>query len=328
VYDINTLQFIEVNDAAIASYGYSKSEFLSMSIVQIRPKEDHQKLKHSVQNLPDNFYKSGHWKHIKKSGEIITVSLSSHQLKFDGRDAEMVMSLDVTDQLKYEEGLKSMYLVEKSLKEELEQHVSLLAQSYREKARLADIIQKVSNIIVITDLNGIITWVNSSFSKHTGYLFQEVIGRDLSFLHGPETNALMQMEILKSLEKGEPKTFEILNYAKDGTKYWTDLNISNIFNEDGKLTEYISIQSIITDRKEREHQIKDQNAMLKNMAWMNSHSLRKPVASIISLAGLGLEETSLKEIHEYQKLIKICSEDLDRIIRDIDKQIRFVEIDI
>lgn len=328
IYDLESLRFLEVNDAAIANYGYTRKEFLSMDILQIRPEEEHHKLRLSMQKVSADFYKSGHWRHTKKSGDIITVSISSHKIRFSGRDCEMVMALDISDQVLNQESLKSRYLIEKSLKEELEKNIDLLALSYQEKGRLADIIEKVSNIVILTDAYGVITWVNPAFTKHTGYTFQEVVGRDTSFLHGPETDELIQAEIMQSIQAGVVKTFEVLNYRKDGTKYWVDLNISPVYNKEAGTKEYISIQTVITDRKEREQQIKDQNAALRNVAWTNSHALRKPVASIINLAQLGMEATAPEDIYECQKLIKICSEELDYVVKKIGKQVNSCEIDM
>lgn len=321
IYDIETLMFQEVNNAAIVYYGFSRNEFLTMNILQIRPPEERQRLMDSIKRLPEKFYKSGYWKHLKKNGEVFTVSISSHRITFNNRECDLVMAVDITKQLYYEESLKTSYLAEKNLKEELERNILLANRSLRETKRLADVLEKVNNIIIITDTRGLIKWVNPAFSKHTGYSPEEVTGKETNILHGPDTDPSTQAAINESIRTGEFKTFEILNYTKDGQAYWTDLNISPIYNDQGELEEYISIQANITERKEREKQIRDQNDALRRLGWMNSHSLRKPLASIISLAELGAQAATLEEIKEYQVLIKQCSEELDITVKEIGKQI-------
>ena len=107
IYDLNTLKFLEVNDAAIRIYGYSRDEFKSITILDIRPKEDGQRVKKSVNGLSDNYHVSGHWRHIKKNGKGLTVSITSHKIQFDKRECVMVMALDITLRLQQEAKLKT-----------------------------------------------------------------------------------------------------------------------------------------------------------------------------------------------------------------------------
>jgi PAS domain S-box-containing protein len=98
LYDINTLQFLEVNDAAVHYYGYSREEFLSMSIKDIRPEEDlHGLVSHLHQTAEhDGFNEAGVWRHRKKNGEIIEVEIISHTLEFNGHNAKMILATEIT----------------------------------------------------------------------------------------------------------------------------------------------------------------------------------------------------------------------------------------
>jgi PAS domain S-box-containing protein len=100
LYDIDTLQFLEVNDAAVHYYGYSCEEFLSMSIKDIRPEEDHQELMNHLQHTRehDGFNEAGVWRHRKKNGEVIEVEIISHTLEFNGHNAKMVLATEMTKQ--------------------------------------------------------------------------------------------------------------------------------------------------------------------------------------------------------------------------------------
>ncbi|MDP3180405.1 MAG: PAS domain S-box protein, partial [Bacteroidota bacterium] len=114
IYDLQTLKFIEVNEAAIFYYGYSKQEFLNMSIKDIRPEEDIDTLLKDVEQTVTPFNKAGIWRHIKKNGEIIFVEITSHLIEFDKRTARMVMINDISERKKIEESLVES---ENSLKE-------------------------------------------------------------------------------------------------------------------------------------------------------------------------------------------------------------------
>ena len=101
VYELKTLRFLAVNDAAIAHYGYSSDEFLAMTIADIRPPEDVPKLLENVARVKNlGVDKAGVWRHRKKDGMQIDVEITSHVLDFQGRRAEMVLAHDVTERLR------------------------------------------------------------------------------------------------------------------------------------------------------------------------------------------------------------------------------------
>jgi PAS domain S-box-containing protein len=105
VYDLDSLAFLAVNDAAISHYGYSREEFLAMTIKDIRPAEDVPRLLDNVARVADNFDHAGTWRHIRKDGSVIDVEISSHALLFDQRRAEMVLAHDVTERRRAEAAL-------------------------------------------------------------------------------------------------------------------------------------------------------------------------------------------------------------------------------
>ena len=102
VYDRETLAFLEVNEAAVKHYGYSREEFLAMTICDIRPSEDVPSLLKSVAQVTKGLDRAGVWRHRKKDGSIIFVAITSHTLEFAGRSAEVVLAGDVTERLQTE----------------------------------------------------------------------------------------------------------------------------------------------------------------------------------------------------------------------------------
>ena len=106
VWDMQTLGFLAVNDAAVAHYGYSRDEFLSMIITDIRPREDVPRLLQRVATVQkQNTRDAGIWRHRKKDGTLIDVEIVSHTLVFSGRRAQMVLANDITERMQAERRL-------------------------------------------------------------------------------------------------------------------------------------------------------------------------------------------------------------------------------
>ncbi len=127
--------------------------------------------------------------------------------------------------------------------------------STEEINKLSLVASKTDNIVIITDTEEKIEWVNESFLKLTGYTLKEAIGQTPRILQGPETDPFTLARIRKHLEAHQPVDEEILNYAKNGTKYWCRMGINPVFNNQGELTKFIAIESDITHQKEYEGNI-------------------------------------------------------------------------
>ena len=98
VYDSETLAFLEVNDAAVREYGYSRREFLAMTILDVRPEEDRATLAREALRVPEDIQVwAAPWRHVRRDGSARLVRISSHPLRFRGRPARMVVAEDVTD---------------------------------------------------------------------------------------------------------------------------------------------------------------------------------------------------------------------------------------
>src|SRR6266478_6350133 len=96
VYDRQTLRFLAVNAAAIRKYGYSSDQFLEMTIKDIRPPEDVPALLESVNAVRDGNESAGVWRHRQNDGTVIDVEITSYALNFGGREADVVVAVDVT----------------------------------------------------------------------------------------------------------------------------------------------------------------------------------------------------------------------------------------
>jgi PAS domain S-box-containing protein len=107
IYDLTTLQFLEVNDAAVRRYGYERDEFLALTIKDVRPPEDVEGLLAHLGGRRDAWRASGSWRHRLKSGEIIDVEVTSHTITFAGRTAALVVAQDITERKRSVEALQT-----------------------------------------------------------------------------------------------------------------------------------------------------------------------------------------------------------------------------
>lgn len=105
VYDLETLAFLAVNDAAVAHYGYSREELLRMTLVDIRPSEEVPALLRVLKEEPESPRPRsyGVFKHRTKSGKIIEVEIASSEIAFSGRRAGLVLAVDVTEKRRLEQ---------------------------------------------------------------------------------------------------------------------------------------------------------------------------------------------------------------------------------
>lgn len=127
-------------------------------------------------------------------------------------------------------------------------------------------IEASSNAIVIVDMRlpdrGII-YVNPAFEKMTGYLPQEVLGKNCRFLQGKDKKQPQLEQLRRCIQAGESCTVVLRNYRKDGTLFWNELSIAPLYDRYDTLTHYIGIQSDITHRKISEEKLQEARDQLQ-----------------------------------------------------------------
>lgn len=102
VFDVETYRFLNVNEAAIRHYGYSREEFLGMTIKDIRPEEDVGNLEETVNsNKKTDVFFQGTVRHHKKNGTLIHVQVQSNLIEFEGRPARLVLATDISERMNY-----------------------------------------------------------------------------------------------------------------------------------------------------------------------------------------------------------------------------------
>ncbi|QJD97634.1 PAS domain S-box protein [Mucilaginibacter robiniae] len=200
--------------------------------------------------------------------------------------------------------------------------IDAIKRANEENRRLAEIITKVNNMIVVTDTNQRITWVNKAFEDYTGYKFEQVVGHEPKlFLGGDKIPAKTIEYIVERRKKLETFTLDIMHHLKTGTTQWVNIEYTPLFNNCGMHTGYIAVHKNITERKEKEERIKQQNKMLQEIAWLSSHEIRKPVASILGLSNLINEVQTVEEKEEVIQLVQQCAQDLDQVVHHITNEV-------
>jgi two-component system, cell cycle sensor histidine kinase and response regulator CckA len=230
VYDSETLRFLAVNDAAIHTYGYTRTEFLTMAIEDIRPPEErdrlHRLLKTSLPSDAHGLNLSGIWRHRRKDGSLFDAEITSEDHVFEGRPARIVMALDVTERYEAEQALR------------------------RSEARYRDLFENATDMIATLDLEGRLTNVNRAFAHTLGYDADELAGRPLaSIVHGgwddePDVG-------------GEPHAHLSVRelIAKDGRSVPVEV-ASRVVYEDGRATGIEAICRDVTERQQLEEQLR------------------------------------------------------------------------
>jgi PAS domain S-box-containing protein len=329
IYQLGAFRIIEVNNAALIKYGYTRKEFLQMSLKDILPRDYHDKLVNYIQTGKTQIIEGALWKHRLKSGELITVSVATHPLTFNGLQCSMVMITDVTQLAESKQQLLEAFRTEKQLNDQLDHNLKLVEQSHRESRKMGEVIDKVSNLVIIFNEDERISWVNKAFSEYTGYTLEESIGRTPGeLLTGPLTSAETGRALTEALARREFITTDIINYKKNGEPFWTELTISSIFDQEGQFEFFVSIENVINDRMEKQERLDRQYKAFREIAWANSHETRRPLATLLGVVELLKQATTEEERTEFLTLIEQSSHELDQIIRDNVVKINTLEAEV
>jgi diguanylate cyclase (GGDEF)-like protein/PAS domain S-box-containing protein len=223
VYDLETLQFLEVNDAAVAGYGYSREEFLRMHVSEIQVED----LSASGAGAPggprSELEYSGMRRHRRKNGERIDVQVISHAQRFAGRPALLVVAQNVTEHRRADAALRES------------------EERYR---RLVD---DASDVIYTIDLRGRFTSVNRKAAELTGYTQEETLAADITQMVDPGDLEFLRDIMARKLAGEQPGPYEIRIVAKGGRRIPVELN-GRVIYRDGRPVGFQGIARDLTER--------------------------------------------------------------------------------
>ncbi|GAB4214247.1 MAG: hypothetical protein OHK0022_52490 [Roseiflexaceae bacterium] len=233
VYDVETLRFLSVNVAACHHYGYSRSEFLAMTIKDIRPPEDVPVLLDNIAHMsPEGLESAGIWTHCCKDGTHLAVDVRSHSLAFEDRRARLVMAIDVTERQRAEQALRAS----------------------ENKYRM--LVEQASDAIMIADDHGYYREANTQASTMFGYSRDELLAMRVTELMVHERIDLLKQQWAE-LHPGQSFLRERLVYRKDGTVMPVEVSVKRL--TDGRLQ---AIIRDISERKQVEAELSETNAHL------------------------------------------------------------------
>ena len=309
IYDFDTLDFLEVNKAAVDHYGYSKDEFLRMNIKDIRPKEDIQELLNHLEKIKGSldFSQAGEWRHMKKNGELINVELTAQPVISKGKNARHVLVNDITARKQVEEELR--------LNGEIVGHMA-------------------EGIILTRSSDGIIVYANRAAAKMFGIPENELIGKYINSLNAPtdmEPNEVSG-EIFESLNTKGLWEGEVQNIRMDGTLFWSYTQVT-YFNHPkfGKVEVAIhqditEIRKMVVDltiaKEKAEESDHLKTAFLNNL----SHEIRTPINGILGFLQL-MQEEELQE-EEWTEYFGIINKSADRLMKTINDIVEVSQIQL
>lgn len=136
------------------------------------------------------------------------------------------------------------------------ENLELLVKSRTEELRkLSTAVEQSANSVVITDVNGIIEYVNPKFTAVSGYSSEEAVGQNPRILKSDKQPDSYYSEMWKTLQAGREWQGEFCNKTKDGRQFWEICSIAPIKNDAGTITNYVAIKEDITGRKRHEEQL-------------------------------------------------------------------------
>jgi len=139
------------------------------------------------------------------------------------------------------------------LTQKLVQQRAKLVEREAEAQKLALVAARTANAVIVADASGCIDWVNHAFITLTGWTLEEVKGRKPgTFLQGPRTDPAVVANISAKLRSGQGFRTEIINYHKDGSPYWVDIEVQPMANDAGEVTYFMAIEADISEKKRQE----------------------------------------------------------------------------
>ncbi len=169
-----------------------------------------------------------------------------------------------------------------------------------------------------------IVFLNPAFTAITGYPAEEVLGRNCRFLQGRDTDPKAVARVRRAIAAGKPVTVEMLNYRRDGTRFWNELRITPVPGPDGRPALFFGIQHDVTARRraglalERAKRAAERANQTKSdfLATM-SHEIRTPMNGVMGTISLLLETELTAEQRAYAETARRCGQDLLAIVNDI-----------
>ncbi len=237
IYELSTLRILKVNNAAIKTYGYTEEEFLTMTIQDIRPGLEREKLnsfldEKGITQTDSGFNQSGVWKHVARDGRVIFADINGDGIRYKNRDCRIVVAVNITEKIRSKEDVK--------LREQF----------------LNSLIDSQTNFLMRIDINGHHTFVNKQFLITFGYIEGEIIGTHFTKTSVPEEEDLCRNAFMDCIaHPGEVIKLSPKKVGKKGDIHDTEWEFIAITDEDGQVTGAQGVGQDVTERNNAQKEI-------------------------------------------------------------------------
>ena len=293
VYSEETLGFLAVNEAATKTYGYTRDEFLSMTVNSIRAKEDIPALLIKNANDANELVLSSPWRHETRDKKTIYVEMSSHPVVFDGKNSRLVIVNDVTERKLLDEKQQRL-------------HTSLQqsAMEWRQTFNAIDF------PVLIIDLEGVIKRSNEAAEQIAGLSAEQIIGRSLGEIgeHEPWKSAVHLFEKVRHAHNQVSKEAKC---EATGKTWALTLYLISEFGSVGQRAIFIAQDT--TKRTELEASLRQSEMMslLGSLVAGVAHEVRNPLFGISSI--LDAFETRFSDRTEYLRYTNVLRDEIGRL---------------
>lgn len=226
VFDAKTLRILAVNDSAVAKYGYSREEFLQLTLSDLCPDHDSSPLTKAMASpaTAENF--AGEFRHLRKDGSQILVAVYSNSLVWDGVSSRMVTAIDVTERKQAEARLREQ----------------------------AEIINRARDAVIVRNFaDDRVTFWNQGAERLYGWTAAEAIGRPIVELLFRDENERAAM--LRELVATGEYHGEVRHRAKNDRNVIVDSRVTLIRDDEGNPRAVLGINTDVTEHKKLETQL-------------------------------------------------------------------------
>jgi len=241
VYDRESLRYLAVNEAAVAAYGYSREEFLEMTIEDVRPPEDVSRLKQMLAQAGTGMEERGCWRHRTKNGQVLEVEIFTYGLEFLGRPACLVQARNVSEQRRAE------------------------AEAARTTALLNAVVNGVDDAVFVKDRDGRYLLFNQAAARFVGKPAENVVGHDDTDVFGPEDAKRIMDNDRQVIESNQVQTVEENLLTAIGPRIFSAHKVP-YRDQEGNVIGLIGISRDVTAQREAEAARRETDERFRQLA--------------------------------------------------------------